>query len=162
MITYTGWFKRLGAAVILSGLLLGLSGALLARSAVPHLGYGFNVAEWDIARLQAMGFNWIKVFDAPTSPLPLNVLLRVDAAAQISVGDLLADLDLKLAYKGNIAAWEIGNEVNIRGNADYGWNGSPDVAAYKTLLCAAYTKIKSQSPNAIVVSAGSGSDRPPD
>jgi hypothetical protein len=154
MITYLGGFKRLSAAVILSVLLLGLSGALLARSAVPHLGYGFNVAEWDIARLQAMGFNWIKLFDAPTTPLPLNVLLRVDATAQISVSDLLADLDLKLAYKGNIAAWEIGNEVNIRGNADYGWNGSPDVAAYKTLLCAAYTQIKSQSPNAIVVSAG--------
>ena len=34
--------------------------ALPARSVVPHLGYGFNVAEWDVGRLQALGFNWIK------------------------------------------------------------------------------------------------------
>jgi hypothetical protein len=127
---------------------------LPARSAVPHLGYGFNVAEWDVGRLQTLGFNWIKVFDVPMSPLPVSVLVRVEATAQTSINDLLADLDAKLVYKNNVQAWEIGNEVNIRGNADYGWNGSPDVAAYKALLCAAYNKIKSQSPGAIVVSAG--------
>ncbi len=140
--------------VLFSIVALTLSIVPAAQSTVPHLGYGFNVAEWDIPRLQTMGFNWIKVFDAPTSPLPVSVLVRVDATAQTSVNDLLTDLDLKLAYKANIQAWEIGNEVNIRGNADYGWNGTPDVAAYQTLLCAAYARIKSQSPNAIVVSAG--------
>jgi hypothetical protein len=128
--------------------------ALPARSVVPHLGYGFNVAEWDVGRLQALGFNWIKVFDVPTSPLPVSVLVRVEVTAQTSINALLADLDAKLAYKDNVQAWEIGNEVNIRGNADYGWNGSPDVAAYKARLCAAYNKIKSESPRAIVVSAG--------
>ncbi|MBK8434014.1 MAG: hypothetical protein IPL28_23190 [Chloroflexi bacterium] len=34
----------------------------------PNLGYGFNVAEWDRARLEGMGFNWMKVFNAPARP----------------------------------------------------------------------------------------------
>jgi hypothetical protein len=141
--------------IILSGMaLLVLSVVPTAQSTTPHLGYGFNVADWDMPRLQAMGFNWMKIFDVPTSPLPVKVLVRVEANAQTSVNDVLNDLDLKLVYKANIQAWEIGNEVNIRGNADYGWNGTPDVAAYKALLCAAYARIKSQSPTAIVVSAG--------
>lgn len=140
------------ALVVCSVIALALGAAPTAQSAVPHLGYGFNVAEWDIGRLQSMGFNWIKVFDVPTTPLPMNVLVRIDVSAQTSVGDLQADLDLKLVYKDNVAAWEIGNEVNL--DASYGWNAAPDAAAYKTLLCAAYTKIKANDPDAIVVSAG--------
>lgn len=153
MITFDRLTRRIGFVAIVGALLLVIGGALPARSAVPHLGYGFNVAEWDVDRLQGMGFNWIKVFDVPTAPLPVFVLVRIEATAQTTVSELLADLDAKLAYKDNIQAWEIGNEVNI-GNVDYGWRATPDVAAYKTMLCAAYSKIKSESPNAVVVSAG--------
>jgi hypothetical protein len=131
-------------------------GALPVRSGVPHLGYGFNVAAIDTARLQAMNFNWIKVFDVPAQQLPQYTLIRVDVTTTTSVSNLQADLDAKLAFLSansiSVEAWEIGNEVNI--DASYGWGGTPDVAAYKNLLCAAYNKIKSQRPNAIVVSAG--------
>ena len=144
--------KRSRALCLIIVLLLISIGSLPARSSVPHLGYGFNVADWDVARLQSMSFNWIKVFEAPQSQLPQYVLLRVDANSGTSVSQLLADLDNKLVYKNYIDAWEIGNEVNI--DASYGWGAEPNVAAYKTLLCAAYTKIKSQDPSAIVVSAG--------
>jgi hypothetical protein len=117
-----------------------------------HLGYGFNVAVWDWQREQNMGFNWIKVFTAPSSPLPLHVLLRIDVQAGLSTGQLLADLDANLINKDYIEAWEIGNEVNL--DASYGWNAPPDPVAYKNLLCAAYSHIKAADPAAIVVSAG--------
>jgi hypothetical protein len=132
--------------------LLAVLSVLPARSSVPHLGYGFNVAEWDVARIQHIGFNWMKVFEAPTSKQQLFVLLRVDANATISQSALLQDLDNKLVYKDNIDAWEIGNEVNI--DAGYGWEAAPDASAYKNLLCAAYAHIKAADPDAIVVSAG--------
>ena len=146
-------FFRLTFAVCLAvTLLIGALGVWPARSGVPHLGYGFNVAEWDITRIQALGFNWIKVFDVPPSPLPVHVLLRVDVNAQTTSTDLLNDLTAKLVYKNNIDAWEIGNEPNL--DANYGWNASPDPVAYKNILCAAYTKIKTVDPKAIVISAG--------
>jgi hypothetical protein len=152
MMTCRRLTQRLSLILILGGVLLVTGGAPPARSAVPHLGYGFNVAAWDIDRLQTMGFNWIKVFDAPTELLPVLVLVRIEATAQTSVSDLLADLDAKLAYKDNIQAWEIGNEPNL--DASYGWAAAPNAADYAQLLCAAYAKIKSRAPNAIVVSAG--------
>ncbi len=140
--------------LIVASVLLILIGAPAARSSVPHLGDGFNVtaSNWDIGRIQSIGFNWIKIFDAPTSHLPLFVLLRVDLNAQTSQGALIADLDLKLAHKANIDAWEIGNEPDI--DANYGWNAAPDAIAYKDMLCAAYTHIKAADPDAMVVSAG--------
>jgi hypothetical protein len=141
------------ACVVLAAL-IGLFSALRARAAVPHLGYGFNVAEWDYDRIQNMGFNWIKVFEVPQTPLPLHVLVRIDATAALS-NDLLAfnaDLDAKLVFTGNVDAWEIGNEPNL--DADFGWGAAPDPIAYKNLLCAAYAKIKQADPDAIVVSAG--------
>ncbi|HSD84744.1 MAG TPA: hypothetical protein VLG46_12830 [Anaerolineae bacterium] len=133
-------------------LLTGMLGVWPARSAVPHLGYGFNVAAWDTARLSAMGFNWIKVFEAPTSPLDKYVLLRIEVTQATSSSALLADLDAKLAYKDYIDAWEVGNEPNI--DAEYGWAAAPDPIAYKDMLCQAYQKIKSVDPETIVVSAG--------
>ncbi|MBI5565687.1 MAG: hypothetical protein HY870_12405 [Chloroflexi bacterium] len=144
--------SRIRLLVVFGVVALALNVASVAQSSVPHLGYGFNVAEWDITRLQTMGFNWIKIFDVPISPLPMNVLVRVEVNAQTSVNDLLADLDLKLVYRDNVAAWEIGNEVNL--DASYGWNAAPDAAAYADRLCAAYDKIKTSDPDAIVVSAG--------
>ena len=156
MTTFDRLTQRLSVTLILIlGVMLLVPmrvGARPARSAVPHLGYGFNVAEWDIDRLQAMGFNWIKVFDAPSTPLPILVLLRVDVTAQTSMNDLLADLEAKLAYKDNVAAWEIGNEPNL--DASYGWAAAPNAVDYTRLLCAAYTRLKQADPGAIVVSAG--------
>jgi hypothetical protein len=152
MINFRRLTKRLSLISIWGVVLFAMGGALPARSAVPHLGYGFNVAGWEVDRLQTMGFNWIKVFGAPTEPLPVWVLVRIDATAQTSVSDLLADLDAKLAYKDNIQAWEIGNEPNL--DADYGWAAAPHAADYAQLLCAAYTRIKQSDPGAIVVSAG--------
>jgi hypothetical protein len=138
-----------GLAVVL---LIGTVGVWPALSANHHLGYGFNVAAWDTARLSSMGFNWIKVFEVPQVPLPQYVLLRVNVTAATSLTDLHNDLTNKLAFHNNIHAWEIGNEPNI--DASYGWGAPPDAGAYKSMLCAAYTQIKAVDPDAIVVSAG--------
>jgi hypothetical protein len=141
---------RLFAVLSLAAVVLGVAPAAL--SAVPHLGYGYNTAALE----SAMGFNWIKIFEVPPTNLPMTTLLRVEANSSISVAELLTDLDNKLAYLNtnniSVAAWEIGNEPNI--DASYGWGTTPDVAQYKDRLCAAYTRIKSQLPDAIVVSAG--------
>lgn len=123
-------------------------------------GYGANVAEWDIAKLDSMGFNWIKVFNGPGSRLPLNVLLRVDAnASHLSNVSGFGDTVESLAQsqKGFVEAYEIGNEPNL--DATYGWgygssNVPPNAADYATLLCEAYGRIKTADPAALVVSAG--------
>lgn len=125
------------------------------ETAVSEFGYGFNVAAWDITRLQNMGFNWIKVFNGPGSRLPVNVLLRVDANAghmsNVSgFGDSIANL--AQSQKGFVDAYEIGNEPNL--DASYGWGAAPVAADYVTLLCEAYGRIKAIDPDARVVSAG--------
>ncbi len=119
------------------------------------LGYGFNVAIWDIPRIEGMGFNWIKVFNPPGSRLPLNVLLRVDAQASHLAdvpGFSAAIFQLAQSQVGYVDAYEIGNEPNL--DASYGWAAPPDAAAYAQLLCAAYSQIKTADPNAKVISAG--------
>ena len=121
----------------------------------PHLGYGFNVAPWDVPLLQSMGFDWMKVFDAPGARLPVNILIRVEADAQ-DLGNLAAfGQQVSALAQGNgdyIEAYEIGNEPNL--DADYGWNAPPIAADYVALLCVAYQNIKQADPTAIVVSAG--------
>ena len=144
-----------GLAVML---LFVVAGVWPARSAVPHLGYGFNVGDVgaDAITLQQMGFNWIKIFDVPGTTLPQSVLLRVNITYTTTVSSLLTDLDNKLTYLNlhsiPVHAWEIGNEPNI--DAAYGWGTPPDPIAYENLLCAAYTHLKAARPDAIVVSAG--------
>lgn len=137
-----------------AALVMGVASA--APSTVPHLGYGFNVAALDTARLTAIGFNWIKVFEVTSSNLPQAILLRVEANSTLSTAAVLADLDNKLNYLAanniSVAAWEIGNEPNL--DATYGWAAAPNAADYAQLLCAAYAKLKSRAPHAIVVSAG--------
>lgn len=137
-----------------------VSGATAAETAVSPFAYGANVAEWDIAKLDSMGFNWIKVFNGPGSRLPLNVLLRVDANAShmnnvSGFGNTIQSL--AQAQKGYVDAYEIGNEPNL--DATYGWgygstNVPPNAANYATLLCQAYGRIKTVDPDAVVVSAG--------
>lgn len=138
--------------VVFSIVALALSVTPAAQSTVPHLGYGYNTAAIE----SAMGFNWIKIFDVPPFNLPQTTLLRVEANNNISVAELQSDLNNKLAYLTtnsiSVAAWEIGNEVNL--DASYGWAAAPDAVAYKDRLCAAYNLIKASNPSAIVVSAG--------
>ncbi len=156
----------LGGSLLLAVLLLWISvsplqvAAETSESAVTtavatDLGYGFNVAAWDVDRLQAMGFNWIKVFNGPGSRLPVNVLLRVDANAS-HMGDVSGFGDsmaaLAQAQKGFVDAYEIGNEPNL--NASYGWTTTPNATDYAALLCEAYGRIKAIDPNARVISAG--------
>ncbi len=131
---------------------------LPARSAVPHLGYGFNVGDVgpDSTQLYQMKFNWIKIFDVPGTTLQQSILLRVDVTSTTTITDLQTDLDNKLNYLKNnglsVQAWEIGNEPNII--ASYGWGAAPDPVAYTKLLCFAYNHLKAAQPDAIVVSAG--------
>jgi hypothetical protein len=126
-----------------------------AQAQWSNLGYGFNVAQPDVALLTSMGFNWIKLFGPPGSRLPVNVLLRLEANAG-HLNDVPAFghqvRQMAQAYGAHIEAYEIGNEVNL--DAEYGWNAPPNAAAYVTLLCAAYQAIKESDPGAIVVSAG--------
>lgn len=121
----------------------------------PHLGYGANVALWDIPLLQSIGFDWMKIFGPPGDRLPVNILLRVEAnAGHLSDLDGFADEMAYLAatYGPNIEAYEIGNEVNL--DASYGWGAPPIAADYAALLCIAYQEIKAADPASIVVSAG--------
>ncbi|HLZ08747.1 MAG TPA: hypothetical protein VKT80_09190 [Chloroflexota bacterium] len=54
-------------------------------------------------------------------------------------------------YKGQIAAYEIWNEENVSDT----WGGqNPDPARYVSMLRAAYPKIKSSDPDALVISGG--------
>lgn len=121
----------------------------------PNLGYGFNVAEWDRARLEEMGFNWMKVFNAPSAAESLHILLRVEANAS-HMGNLdgfrQSVRDLAQNNGAYIDAYEIGNEVNL--DASYGWAAPPIAANYTQLLCIAYEEIKAADPTARVVSAG--------
>lgn len=157
------------AGLALSGclaifLFIGLTGLMAKETAVstatPSFGYGFNMAEWDTDRLQSMGFNWMKVFNTPSSKQPVNVLLRLDAnASHMSNITSFANNIESIAINNGayIDAYEIGNETNL--DATYGWgygatNVPPNAEDYVALLCAVYPKIKMADPTAIVVSAG--------
>lgn len=118
-------------------------------------GYGFNMAVWDVEQVQAMGFNWMKVFNGPGSRLPVQMLLRIDAHA----GDFnnlndFGNFVQQLAQEqlGYVDAYEIGNEPNL--DASYGWAAPPNAADYAALLCEAYGRIKAIDPTALVISAG--------
>lgn len=158
-------FMRLMLSVSLAvSLLIGVVGTWPARSAVPHLAYGFNLHA-DVQGMWNMGFDWLKSFPGSNLagyPPPINILFRFSAKAGdlanvTAFGDDIAATILDNstgAPNGDyIDAYEIGNEVNLD-NPDYGWGAPPNAADYKTLLCEAYTRIKQTDPTAIVVSAG--------
>src|SRR5512136_2758676 len=151
------WFQFVLSVSLSLAAMLIVVAALPVRSAVPHLGYGFNVGAvgTDAVKLLQMQFNWIKIFDVPGTALPQSILLRVDVTHTTTISQLLSDLDDKLNYLTTnhlaVQAWEIGNEPNI--DASYGWGATPDPIAYKNLLCTAYAHIKAAKPDAIVVSA---------
>lgn len=128
---------------------------LPTQASPPHIGYGANVAEWDTDLLSEMGFNWIKLFNAPASALPQQVLIRVNAThADLANVAAFADAVEQLAQSHGdyIDAYEIGNEPNL--DASYGWAAPPIAADYQLLLCTAYARIKTADPTAVVVSAG--------
>jgi hypothetical protein len=152
-------FFRLTLAVCLAVILLiGALGVWPARSAVPHLAYGFNLYA-DVQSMLNMGFDWLKGFPGSNLagfPPQTNILFRFSAKASdlADVNDFGQDIYLTvLDNKDYIDAYEIGNEVNID-NPDYGWGAPPNAADYKTLLCEAYTRIKQADPGAIIMSAG--------
>ncbi|HRQ36651.1 MAG TPA: hypothetical protein PLD25_01910 [Chloroflexota bacterium] len=151
----------------ISRLMTACMGAVVLLTAVLHLlhaqpqqnnstfGYGFNVAAWDVPQLQAMGFNWMKVFNGPGNRLPVQVLLRIDANVTHfnnlnGFGNFVAQLAQQ--QKGYVEAYEIGNEPNL--DASYGWAAPPVAADYVAVLCEAYGRIKAIDPDALVISAG--------
>ncbi len=126
-----------------------------------HIGYGVNPYSPGDSGIGAMGYDWTKVWVGPWSREPYRVLRREDVQASTLavwaswdggrgwpgwIGDEARD---RIDY---IEAWEIGNEVNLGTN--FGWNDSPDAAAYTHILCLAYEQIKAADPTAIIVSAG--------
>jgi hypothetical protein len=119
------------------------------------LGYGFNVAVWDVALLDSMGFNWMKVFNPPGGPVGPQILQRIEANAT-HLGNVGAFGDgveaIAVNHGAYIHAYEIGNEPNL--DADYGWAAPPIAADYVVLLCEAYGRIKAHAPQAKVISAG--------
>jgi hypothetical protein len=156
--TYRRFFRLVLTVSLTVTLLIGALGVWPARSAVPHLAYGFNLYA-DVQGMLDMGFDWLKGFPGSNLsgyPAQTNILFRFSAKAS-DLSNLAAftqDIhDTALDNKNYIDAYEIGNEVNID-NPDYGWGAAPDASGYKTLLCAAYTQIKIADPTAIVVSAG--------
>ena len=94
----------------------------------------------------------------------LDVVVRIDHQPQWSGGgfptngppDNLQDLAdflhaLVRRYKGQFRAYEVWNEPNLARE----WGGKlPDPGAYVKLLKVAYDAIKSEDPNAMVISAG--------
>jgi hypothetical protein len=119
------------------------------------LGYGFNVAMWDVSLLDSIGFNWMKVFNPPGGPVGPHILLRIEANAGhmgnvVGFGDNIASIAIN--HGAYIDAYEIGNEPNL--DAGYGWNAPPIAADYAVLLCEAYGRIKAHHPQAKVISAG--------
>lgn len=151
---------RFGGIIIVAGgllflLLTSLTQAETMSQNVDEFGYGFNVDVWDVAKVQGIGFNWMKVFNGPGSRFPINMLMRVEANAShynnlTAFGDSMAQL--AQSQKGFVDAYEIGNEPNL--DASYGWTVSPNAAHYTAVLCEAYIRIKAVDPEAIVVSAG--------
>ncbi len=121
----------------------------------PEMGYGFNVAGWDIELVQDLGFTWVKVFNTPSSRLPVKVMIRLnaDASHMNDINDFRSQIRNAAQNSGEyIDAYEIGNEVNL--DASYGWQTSPDADQYVELLCAAYEEIKAVDSDSIVISAG--------
>lgn len=153
--------RVLTAICMMAVVVVGLAGANSARSGAavpPHLGYGLNT--WDQLDLaEGLGFDWIKLFEEASSPpmnrLPYKVLYRVFVNGYPA--DLPAYLqhvrELALAGANTVEAYEIGNEVNLRG-AGF-WGDQPvNPEAYAQLLCDLYPVIKQADPAAVVVSAG--------
>jgi hypothetical protein len=132
--------------------------------------HGINVADYadaNLAALNGLGFGWIQVFNPPEFPIGnYKILYRVPLGASIS--GQLSDIDswgdglesLARERQGVIAAYSIGNEVNLSRE----WGGQqPDPVLYTRLLAVAYARIKSADPDALVISAGlapTGGDGP--
>ncbi len=151
------WVVVVGTAVSLFAIIF-LSNNInstYANSDSDDFGYGLSVAWPAVSEVQAMGFNWIRVFDPPNTRHPVNVLLRVDINAG-HLNDINGFGDsiqaLAQSQKGYVNAYELGNEVNL--DASYGWAAPPNAAQYATLLCEAYGRVKAVDPDVIVVSAG--------
>ncbi|HEY3291392.1 MAG TPA: hypothetical protein VGK87_14780 [Anaerolineae bacterium] len=126
-----------------------------AATITDSFGYGFVMIGPETANPHAWGFSWMKVFNGPNFKPPANTLYLIPVSAA-DVGNLPAVVQRVDAvmnqYGANIDAYEIGNEVNL--SSTFGWNASPVAADYAQVLCAAFNRIKANSPTTLVVSAG--------
>jgi hypothetical protein len=153
------WFQFVLSVGLSLAAVLMVIAVLPVRSAVPHLGYGFNLYS-DIQKMLEMGFDWMRAFpgdNLAVYPDAINIMFRFPATYSDTLNLTAFGDDVyatALENKDYIEAYEIGNEVNID-NPDYGWGDVPvNAEDYKKLLCEAYTRIKQADPMAIVVSAG--------
>ncbi|MEM8862181.1 MAG: hypothetical protein AAGD96_28000 [Chloroflexota bacterium] len=108
-----------------------------------------------MAKVQELGFNWVKVFNTPGDRLPVNVMFRLNADSSHlnNIQNFRDEMRNAAVNSGEyIDAYEIGNEVNL--DASYGWTSAPEADQYVELLCAAYEEIKAVDPTAIIISAG--------
>lgn len=159
---------KLSAIIVIAFAALAMLPAALARPfgerAVtlppPHLGYGVNVrANLDMAA--ALGFEWVKLYEDviaspdlfPPETERYHVLYRLRADGQpTSTAVYLAHVaQIVTAGLGRVAAYEIGNEPNIR---QFWGEQNPSPEHYAHLLCNSYALIKSIDPAAVIVSAG--------
>jgi len=159
---------KLSAVIVIAFAALAMLPAALARPfgerAVtlppPHLGYGVNVrANLDMAA--ALGFEWVKLYEDviaspdlfPPEAERYHVLYRLRADGQpTSTAVYLAHVaQIVTAGLGRVAAYEIGNEPNIR---QFWGEQNPSPEHYAHLLCNSYALIKSIDPAAVIVSAG--------
>ncbi len=155
---WMAWATAVCAALLLVAEIwvnMAAAAPVLPSSPNSALGYGFNVAAWEVELIQEMGFNWMKVFNPPDGRLPVQILLRIDAHAA-DMNDLAGYgawlHTLATAQAGYVDAYEIGNEPNL--DATYGWAAPPNAGDYAALLCVAYNNIKTADPQAKVISAG--------
>jgi hypothetical protein len=124
----------------------------------PHLGYGVNV--WDQPDLAApLGFEWVKLVQEagppPTTRLSAHVLYRITIEGDpVKLAQYPEQIrSLVRSARGKVDAYEIGNEPNLRGPGFWGYF-DVDIEAYTRLMCAVYPIIKSEDPDAIVVTGG--------
>jgi hypothetical protein len=163
MLRYTRW-------VLIAFVALALVPALVnARPQntlpLPHLGYGLSI--WDQPELApTLGWEWVKITEEaypvpPTTRWPQHVLYRVyvdgshvDGATHSPRPEFLQHVrDLVRAGRGNVEAYEIGNEPNLKGPGFWG-SFDTDIEGYARLMCAVYPIVKEQDPSALVVTAG--------
>lgn len=154
MIKFRYWFVLLLliTAVRSTSLLLAETTQPTATQLMDEFGYGVSVLPWTAEGMP--GFQWKKVYLPPSVRLPNHILYRMPYTAydHLDLAGFAARVQrLTQKYGDFIEAYEIGNEVNLYRT---GWEGFPRANEYAELLCVAYSEIKHNDPNAIVVSAG--------
>ncbi|NPV09120.1 MAG: cellulase family glycosylhydrolase [Anaerolineae bacterium] len=149
---------------------LGANIADLSNAHLLHqLGFGWikNYLSWAGAEPQPNQFYWedsdnvieaaesnglkvlLRLHDTPAWARPPNTTLTHPPSDLEAYGRFVAAVARR--YRGRVAAYEIGNEPNLA----FEWGEqTPDPAAYAEMLRVAYTAIKAEDPEALVISGG--------